>query len=360
VTPVIVSGAAVGPADDTLRKMLAAAPPEPVASSGVAAVWRIAALAFAVTALAEGAFIGWKLRESLTLGATPATLKVDSKPAGAQVKIDGQSKGITPLATSVSAGTHVLELSTGGEPRVIPISLAAGETLGQYIELSSTSSLGRLAISSLPAGAAILLDGQPRGTTPADLSDVSAGDHELVLDLNGVRIRQGVSVSAGTTTTVAVPMKPGANEVAGAAPVEPTVGGLVVKVPFEMQVFEGQTLLGVTSARLVLPPGPHDLRLVSETLDFEKPLHAEIFAGKTTHLPLVLPKGTLSLNATPWAEVWIDGEKVGETPIGNLSVAVGPHEIVFKNPDLGEQHHAATVKATEPVRLSVDLTKSAQ
>ena len=144
------------------------------------------------------------------------------------------------------------------------------------------------------------------------------------------------------------------------APAEPTTGGLTVKVPFEMQVFEGQTLVGVTGDRLVLSPGPHDLRVVSETLGFEKPLHAEIFAGKTTHLSLPLPKGTLSLNATPWAEVWIDGEKVGETPIGNLSLPVGPHEIVFKNPDLGEQHHAATVTATAPVRLSVDLSKPQQ
>jgi len=30
---------------------------------------------------------------------------------------------------------------------------------------------------------------------------------------------------------------------------------------------------------------------------------------------------------------------------------------VFKNPDLGEQHHAATVTAATPVKLSVDLTK---
>jgi hypothetical protein len=135
---------------------------------------------------------------------------------------------------------------------------------------------------------------------------------------------------------------------------------LQVKVPFEMQVFEGTTLVGVTSDKLSLPPGPHDLRIVSETLAFKAWLHAEIFVGKTTRLPLALPKGSISLNATPWAEVWIDGEKVGETPIGNYAVTIGPHEIVFKNPDLGEQHHAATVTAATPVKLSVDLTKPQQ
>ena len=354
---------------DALREMLKAAPPKQMAAAGVPTFWRIAALALGVIAVAEGGFIGWKLLGGRGAGTAPGNVRLDSKPEGAQVKIDGESKGVTPLSTSLSAGPHVLELSTGGEPRVIPLTVNAGETLGQYVELSGAPSLGRLSISSQPAGATVLLDGQPRGTSPAELSDVSAGDHELVLELNGVRIRQAVSVAAGTVTTVAVPMKVGSTPVVAAAagaeagtpaPAEPTTGGLTVKVPFEMQVFEGETLVGVTGDRLILSPGPHDLRVVSETLGFEKPLHAEIFAGKTTHLSLPLPKGTLSLNATPWAEVWIDGQKVGETPIGNLSLPVGPHEIVFKNPDLGEQHHAATVTATAPVRLSVDLSKPQQ
>ena len=350
---------------DALREMLKAAPPKQVVAVGVPPFWRMAALALAVVVVAEGAFIGWRQRSGIAVNAAPGNVRLDSKPEGAQVKIDGQSKGVTPLTTSLAAGAHVLELSTGGEPRVIPITVNAGETLGQYVELSGAPMLGRVTISSQPGGAVILLDGQPRGTTPAELSDVSAGDHELVLELNGVRTRQAVSVAAGTVTTVAVPMKSGATPsaaaaAAAAAPAEPTTGGLMVKVPFEMQVFEGQTLVGVTGDRLVLSPGPHNLRVVSETLGFEKALHAEIVAGRTTNVPVALPKGTLSLNATPWAEVWIDGEKVGETPIGNLSLTVGPHEIVFKNPDLGEQHHAATVTATAPVRLSVDLTKPPQ
>jgi hypothetical protein len=164
-----------------------------------------------------------------------------------------------------------------------------------------------------------------------------------------------VAVTAGTTTTLTVPMTgPGASVI---PPPPPTTGVLLVNVPFEMQVFEGGALLGVTGSRLSLQPGPHDLEVVSETLQFKAPLHAEIVAGKSTRLSVPLPNGVIHLNATPWAEVWIDGAKVGETPIGNLPIAIGPHEIVFKHPELGEQQHAATVTAGTPVRLSVDLRK---
>ena len=37
-------------------------------------------------------------------------------------------------------------------------------------------------------------------------------------------------------------------------------------------------------------------------------------------------------NAQPWADVWVNGEKQGETPIGNITVPIGTHEVVFRQP----------------------------
>jgi serine/threonine-protein kinase len=70
-----------------------------------------------------------------------------------------------------------------------------------------------------------------------------------------------------------------------------------------------------------------------------------------------VPNGTIALNAIPWAEVWVDGVKAGDTPIGNLNVAVGRHEILFRHPDLGEQRQTVTVGLTAPARVSVDMRK---
>ena len=326
--------------------------------------WRLAAVALGLVALAEGAFIGWTMFGGAPLSADRGTLKVDSKPAGAQVKIDGEGKGATPLSVTLGSGAHVLEISAGGEPRVIPITIAGGETFSQYIELAGNATMGRLAIQSTPAGATVLVDGQPRGVTPLDLADVTAGEHEIVVDLNGQRVRQAVSVSGGVTTTLNLPMTaaggsaaPSQELAAGLLPAAPTVGQVHVQVPFEMQVLEQGAPIGVTSNRLPLSPGAHDLEIVSETLAFRTKVRVDVVAGRTTRVPVALPKGTVHLNATPWAEVWVDGKKVGDTPIGNLPLTIGPHEIVFRHPELGEQAHAATVTAGAPVRLSVDLTR---
>jgi hypothetical protein len=68
-----------------------------------------------------------------------------------------------------------------------------------------------------------------------------------------------------------------------------------------------------------------------------------------------LPKGSAAINATPWAEVWIDGEKAGETPIGTIALTLGPHELVFRHPDYPERHHAVSVTAGALTRVSVEM-----
>ena len=63
----------------------------------------------------------------------------------------------------------------------------------------------------------------------------------------------------------------------------------------------------------------------------------DVKAGQVTPLVVPVPNGTLNINAQPWAAVWIDGASIGETPLGNLSVVPGEHEIVFRHPELGER-----------------------
>ena len=63
----------------------------------------------------------------------------------------------------------------------------------------------------------------------------------------------------------------------------------------------------------------------------------------------------MSINAIPWAEVFIDGTRVGETPLGNLPQTLGPHEIVFRHPQLGERRVNAMVTLKETARISIDM-----
>jgi hypothetical protein len=69
------------------------------------------------------------------------------------------------------------------------------------------------------------------------------------------------------------------------------------------------------------------------------------------------PNGSISINALPWANVWIDGNLVGETPLGNVSVPLGEHQIVFRHPELGERRETTIVRSDRPTRVSANLRR---
>jgi hypothetical protein len=94
---------------------------------------------------------------------------------------------------------------------------------------------------------------------------------------------------------------------------------------------------------------------VNDAIGYRTTKAVTVTAGKVTTITTDIPMGAIALNALPWAEVWIDGAKVGETPIGNLAVAAGRHEVIFRHPELGEKRETVLVTLKGPARLSVDL-----
>jgi hypothetical protein len=121
----------------------------------------------------------------------------------------------------------------------------------------------------------------------------------------------------------------------------------------------GQSLGTTEQGRIMLSPGIHSLVLTNNQLGYKTTASVEIEAGEERAITLD-PRGTMNLNAVPWAEVWVDGQKKGETPIANLSVPLGTRDVVFKHPEFGERKMSATVNAKTPTVLSVDFSKPSQ
>ena len=285
---------------------------------------------------------------------TTGTVVVKTNPPGAQVILDGQLQGVSPTTLTVAAGTHALELRGAGEPRRMSLNVAAGAVLSQYIEIAKGPlAAGNLQVRTEPAGAKVSVDGVARGASPVVVSDLSPGEHTVALEGENGSAKQTVTIEAGATASLV------ANLTGSQSGQTASAGWISVSAPKTVQLFEDGRLLGSSdSDRLMVPAGAHQLDFVNDALGYRSTRSVQVSAGKVSAIKIEFPKGMIALNAVPWADVWIDGEKVGETPIGNLPLTVGTHEIIFRHPDLGEQRQLATVTLAAPTRLSVDMRKT--
>jgi hypothetical protein len=313
--------------------------------------WIAAVLILGVLASA-GAYAGrWYVTAPAAAAAT-GTLIVESNPPGAAALVDGEPRGFTPLTLALAPGAHVLEVVNGAERRTIPVTVAAGNTVSQFLDLPTTTqpTTGQLQVRSEPAGARVTVDGIARGQAPLTIEDLEPGAHTVVLASDLTSVTHEVTVEPGATASLVVPMSTPQGV--------PVSGWIAVAAPADVQVYENERLLGSSrSERIMVAVGRHELDIVNEALGLRVTRVVNVSPGQVSAVKFEWPNGSMALNAQPWAEVWVDGERVGETPIGNVSVPIGPHEVVFRHPELGEQVVRTTVTLTAPARLSVDLRK---
>jgi hypothetical protein len=68
-------------------------------------------------------------------------------------------------------------------------------------------------------------------------------------------------------------------------------------------------------------------------------------------------RGYVTVHATPWAEVQLDGRSLGTTPIRRTAIGAGSHVLVFENPPLGRTLRVPIrVEPGANVRVIADLS----
>jgi len=207
-------------------------------------------------------------------------------------------------------------------------------------------------IESPVPGDTVMVDGRPMGITPLQLTVSSR--------TRAIRLVHADVAPAIETTAAAAPA-PATGDARALAAIEEAgtrqhSGGVTVSSPIELKVLEGDRVLGSTAdGPIVTSAGTHQFDLLNTALGYRVRQTVTIRTGVLTPLTIAPPMGRLSINADPWAQVLIDDKPIGDTPVANVAVSLGEHQVIFRHPQLGERRETVVVRADAPTRVSTSF-----
>ncbi|MBN2498599.1 MAG: serine/threonine protein kinase [Deltaproteobacteria bacterium] len=187
----------------------------------------------------------------------------------------------------------------------------------------------------------------PAGPAVDGGSDSGAG-MELGLDLSA-------SPDAGSAGEQGEIAAPGADRDSAMAHVQVRKGYLSVETCPEADIYVGRNKIGrgkVSGYRL--RPGRYTVKAIARPGSV-KTAKVRIRAGRSVTKSIEFGSGTLRVVAIPWANVWVDGKKVGQTPLAPIKLIEGSHEVKLHNPQLTrKQVETIQIRAAQEKLLRVD------
>jgi len=305
-------------------------------------------------------------------------LVITSNPTGAQVKINAQSVGLTPIEKSVTPGVYEIEISLDGYQTFKgKATVVANETKTIQATLTkkpvtpppttppptppptTPAKEWAIKITSQPAGAKIYINNQNSGLiTPATIK-FKPGIYTVKAVLSGYKesskkVTYTNSTPASTTIHFAL-------EKIVTTPPPPKTGILwVISEPAGAEVFVNGTFKGVTPLRLdAVNAGSYSVKVVLSGYESQTKT-VTVVGGQTNKFTFTLKKtatkpATIKVTTIPeGAEVYIDGILVGISN-NSFTVTEGTHKILIRLEGYQDYVATITIKGGEVRTISVAL-----
>ncbi|MEI9950864.1 MAG: PEGA domain-containing protein [Pseudomonadota bacterium] len=320
--------------------------------------------------------------------AGPGNKQVDT----VEVYVDGKKKcEASPCrVVDLAAGTHLVKVTAAGyQPTADQaVKISNGDEAVQNIALTRASDGTGIRVTAEGRGIKLSVDGKEIGPLPQELKELPPGDHLVHLD-GGERydsFEKHITVEADQMQTVEpklrvkkglATIKLGDNAesakvllVSGSErrplPQLPITVDISVDKPYSIVA----TRKGFTDfeQRVAFEDGQAErtflVNLTAVGSEPPAPAPAPAPAPRAPNwaapapAPAPAPRpasgnGTVNLNAIPPSNVLLDGRPMGQTPRMGVSVAPGPHTVVFVNSEHGRKAKTITVEAGKSATVVV-------
>lgn len=249
----------------------------------------------------------------------------------ADIYVDGEARGTTPLSAEVSVGNHTIEARfQDGRVARRTVLVAAG-------------SLARIGFDALSSQSRTI---PPEPEPPAVHAPVrvpaterSASDlRRVVTENRGSVLRCSERNPTAETVRIDARITVGADGRVSAVGVS-GAGSSALHRCVESEILAWRFAPGSEAAALSVP-------FVLTPSDGTAPIAAS-------------PTGTgdLIVNTQPWSRVYIDGRFVGNTPIARIQLPAGPHHIRFEAEGYPSQSSTIQIEADRTMRMVRQLSE---
>lgn len=277
------------------------------------------------------------------------TYEITSTPDQAWISLNGERKGLTPLSIVLPTNTfYDVEITKDGFlPLKQELQTTPNQTQIAYTLTKETPTLGNLRIQTQPEGAKIFIDNEDTGkNTPATIENLSMQQtFKVVLQKEGYRsVSQNVLIKEVQNSLDLTLEKITATLKVHTVPANATI------------LIDGQQRGSTIDG---LKPNQTYTVTVSkkgyETVTKSIPIQSNYVEIDIELRKEVIKKGALSVSATPWAQVIVNGKVIGPSPVISHPLPVGSHKLILRHPDFDDIEKDITIREGQNNKVIIDL-----
>jgi len=267
-----------------------------------------------------------------------------------EVFVDGIARpGRTPLIVSgLQEGSHVVEVrSVGAEPLRQTVDVRANETTKVFLGPTALGATLLRVVSDMGT-AQVSIDGQVVGTVPYDASHLAAGRHVVEVSVPGFAPK--------TDTVELVHGVPATVELNFGAPSGPSGVLSIRSSEIGAQVLVDGEEIGVAPLTRALSAGSHEV-VVTKPGFGRFVQTVEVAEGAESEIEAALEEASL-LRLTsdpPGADVFLDGELLGQTPFESAEIPSGDRSVSVRLPGFRDFEQTVTLEPGRESQLTATL-----
>jgi hypothetical protein len=292
---------------------------------------------------------------SLERAEAPSGTLLVTSDQGGEVWVDGVRKDVAPaIITGIPAGDHVVEVRKEGMTpwrQTVTVAPGAQAKVAATFGAMVASGDGSLRVISTEPDVSVFIDGEDKGRAPVTVASIKPGQH--IVEGRKTRFKsneQNIRIASGENAVVQLRME-------AAAPDRPHAGLKVQSTVPNAEVFvDGSSSGRAPIDRNDLDPGKHYVVVHRDGFtDFKR--EVVLLENQVVNLVADLSAtGALRILSTPeGAEVRIDGELIGRTPVSRDAISAGDHVVEFRIKGYFDHKEQMKVDGGREKIMSVDL-----